>query len=92
MATQHLEDIIYNFLRTKLTVREKKELSTGYTVDRHIDEESEQEIKDELYRYVKDDVNWTNIVKQLQRDIEDMYDEDEDEESEEDDEEYEEED
>lgn len=87
MATQHLEDIIYNFLRAKLTVREKMELSTGYTADRHIDEESEQEMKDELYRYVKDDVHWTNIIKQLQRDIEDMHDEDEEEESEESDEE-----
>ena len=65
MATQYLEDLIYSFLRKHLSRKEKLELHSGYDAERHIDEETEDEMMNELFRYVKRNVVWSKIIRKL---------------------------
>lgn len=71
MATQYLEDLIYSFLRRHLNRKEKLELHSGHDAERHIDEETEDEMMNELFRYVKRNVVWSKIIRRLQADVED---------------------
>ena len=78
MATNYLEYLIHKFLTHRLTDAEKKELSSGWDVERHIDEEAEEEIKEQLYLFVKSSVLWQSIIRKLQDEV--VEDEDEEEE------------
>ena len=68
MATQYLEELIYSFLRRHLDRKEKLELHSGYDALRHIDEETEEEMRYELYNYMKSRVVWHKIIKRLHDD------------------------
>jgi len=65
MATQYLEELIYSFLRKHLSRKEKLELYSGYDAERHIDEETEDEMRYELYKYLKQKVAWYKIISRL---------------------------
>jgi hypothetical protein len=81
MTTAYLEDMIFKLLDNKLTDAEKRQLYSGYECEREIDEESEDEMKRMLYRYVLCNVSWRKIIDRLQADL---LSEDEEEEEEED--------
>jgi hypothetical protein len=66
MATHYLEDLIYSFLRRHLNRKEKLELHSGHDALRHIDEETEDEMRYELYNYMKGRVTWYRIIQRLQ--------------------------
>jgi hypothetical protein len=72
MATQYLEELIYSFLRRHLDRKEKLELHSGHDAERHIDEETEDEMMTELFRYVKRNVAWYKIIRRLQDDVENV--------------------
>lgn len=82
MATRFLEDMLYKFLTRRLTNAEKKALTSGWDVEEHIDEETEHELKEQLFTYVKSSVLWSSIIRKLQDEVEE---EDEDEEDEQED-------
>ena len=69
MATQYLEELIYSFLRRHLNRKEKLELHSGHDAERHIDEETEDEMMTELFRYVKRNVAWYKIIRKLHDDV-----------------------
>ena len=77
MATQYLEELIYSFLRKQLSKKEKLELHSGYDAERHIDEETEDEMRYELYKYLKQKVVWYRIIERLQQEVQDDCDTDE---------------
>jgi predicted peptidase len=72
MATQYREELIYSFLRRRLDRKEKLELHTGYDAERHIDEETEEEIRYELYKYMKSRVTWYKIIQRLHDEAENV--------------------
>lgn len=69
MATAYLEEMIFKFLDGKLTDAEKKQIHSAYDCEREIDEETEDEIKDVLYKYVLRNVAWWKIVDKLKQDL-----------------------
>ena len=72
MATQYLEELIYSFLRRHLNRKEKLELHSGHDALRHIDEETEDEMRYELYNYMKGRVVWYKIIQRLQDEAENV--------------------
>lgn len=70
MATQYLEELIYKFLSKTLTDEEKRSLSSGWDAEKHIDEQSEEEMKAEIFYYVKCRVHWASILSKLQDEAE----------------------
>jgi len=79
-ASKHLEDLLYALLSRKLTDQEKRDLTSKYDVERHIDEETEEELRWEVYRFVKDKVFWTALLGRLHQDVPEDDDEDDEEE------------
>lgn len=71
MATQYLEELIYSFLHKHLSRKEKLELHSGYDAERHIDEETEDEMRYELYKYLKQKVTWYRIIQRLRDEVQD---------------------
>ena len=69
MATQYLEEVIYSFLRRRLNRKEKLGLHSGYDAENYIDEETEDEMMTELFRYVKRNVIWSKIVRRLHDEV-----------------------
>jgi hypothetical protein len=65
MATHYLEELIYSFLRRHLDRKEKLEIHSGHDALRHIDEETEDEMRYELYNYMKSRVVWYKIIQRL---------------------------
>jgi hypothetical protein len=84
MATQYLEELLYMFLKATLTDEEKKALSCSWDVEEHIDEETENELKDQIYASVKSSVRWATLIRRIQDDVEETDDDDEEEEDAED--------
>ena len=64
-ATKYLEELIYKFLTKRLTDQEKRSLDTGYDADKYIDEETEEEMRQEIFQFVKDRVLWVAIISRL---------------------------
>lgn len=88
MATRHLEDLIYQYLRRHLTSKEKMELGSGWDVEKHIDEETESEMQNDLFNYVKGCIVWGIIIRRLQDEIEDADDDDEEEDADDEEQDY----
>lgn len=80
-ATRYLEEMIYKFLSRTLTDAEKKVLYSGYDAEKHIDEETEEELKEQIYQYVKSSVVWSSILARLRNEVEDDEEEEDDEDS-----------
>lgn len=81
-AMKYLEELIYKFLTKRLTDAEKRNLDTGYDAERYIDEETEDEMRHEIFEFVKSRVLWGLITSRLR----DEADDDDDEENPDDDE------
>lgn len=80
-ATQYLEELIYKFLSKTLTDEEKRNLSSGWDAERHIDEETEYELKTEIFYFLKSRIYWSNIISKLQQEAEPEEDSTDEEES-----------
>ena len=65
MAVQYLEELIYKFLSKTLTDEEKRYLSSGWDAEKHIDEQSEEEMRNEIFYFVKCRVHWASILSKL---------------------------
>lgn len=70
MAVQYLEELIYKFLSKTLTDDEKRYLSSGWDAEKHIDEETEYELKTELFYFLKSRIVWSGILQKLQDEVE----------------------
>ena len=71
MATQYLEELIYKFLSKTLTDDEKRSLSSSWDAEKHIDEQTEEEMRNEIFYFVKTRVYWSTIIAKLQDEAED---------------------
>jgi hypothetical protein len=70
MATKYLEELIYKFLSNTLNDEEKRTLTNGYEAEKHIDEESEEEMRQEVWNYVFRNVVWASIITRLREEAE----------------------
>lgn len=71
-----LEEMIVDLLRPRLTDEEKRSLSTKHDLAEHIDEESRDEMKEELFWAVWNRISAARIIDVLMRDVEDETKED----------------
>ena len=69
MATQHLEDSIYTLLSKTLDDTEIRSLHSWSDIVRHIDEESREDMKEDLLRFVLERINALRIIGQLRINI-----------------------
>lgn len=77
MATKYLEELIYKFLSKSLTDKEKRDLTTGYDAEKYIDEETEDEMRQEIWNYVFRNVLWAAILVRLRDEANDETDDEE---------------
>jgi hypothetical protein len=71
-----LEQLIVDFLRPRLTDEEKRELSTKYDLEKSIDEESRDEMKEELFWLVWSRISAHRVIEALMKDVDDEAPED----------------
>jgi hypothetical protein len=75
-----LQDLLYDFVMERLTKLEQKKLYCSSDILKKLDEESEEEIKTELYNRFLDRVRWNDLIRDIQSNF---HEEEESEESEE---------
>jgi hypothetical protein len=80
-----LEALIVDYLRPRLSDEEKRELSTKYDLEKAIDEEARDEMKEELFWLVWGRMSAFRVIAELMKDVEDEVKEDSSSESEEED-------
>lgn len=66
-----LEQLVVEFLRPRLSDEEKRCLSTKYDLEKSIDEESRDEMKQELFWLVWSRMSAGRIIEALMREVED---------------------
>jgi hypothetical protein len=66
-----LESLVIEFLRPRLTDEEKRCLCTKQSISEHIDEESRDEMKEELFRLIWCRMSAHRIIEALMREVED---------------------
>jgi hypothetical protein len=66
-----LEALIVEYLRPRLSDDEKRELSTKYDLEKAIDEESRDEMKEELFWLVWNRISAHRVITELMKDVED---------------------
>lgn len=66
-----LEALIVEYLRPRLSDEEKRELSTKYDLEKAIDEESRDEMKEELFWLVWNRISAHRVIAELMKDVED---------------------
>lgn len=71
-----LEALVVDFLRSRLSDEEKRDLCTKQSISEHIDEESRDELKEELYWTIWNRVSAHRIIEAVMRDVEDEVKED----------------
>jgi hypothetical protein len=71
-----LEQLIVDFLRPRLTDEEKRELSTKYDLEKSIDEESRDEMKEELFWLVWSRISVHRVIEAVMQGVEDEAPED----------------
>jgi len=71
-----LEQLIVEYLRPRLTDEEKRELSTKHDLEKAIDEESRDEMKEELFWLIWGRMSAHRIIEALMREVEDEVAED----------------
>lgn len=81
-----LEEMIVDFLRPRLTDEEKRSLSNKHDICMAIDEESQEEMRYELFLLIWNRMSAHRIIENLMRDVEDEAPEDPSSSGEEDDE------
>jgi hypothetical protein len=76
MATEYLEDILFQLLSVNLSDADKRRLCTWYSLTEHIDEESREEMKEALYRFVIESISAHKVIRLLQRNLPEKDEED----------------
>lgn len=76
MATE-LQDLLYDFVKARMSEEAQRMISSSAQILNTLDEESENEIKDELYRLLLQDVCWSQLVNRIHSTLPDLEDEDE---------------
>ena len=71
-----LEQLVVDFLRPRLTDEEKRCLSTKYDLEKSIDEESRDEMKEELFWIVWSRISAHRVIETLMKDVDDEQAED----------------
>ncbi len=71
-----LEQLVVDYLRPRLTDEEKRELSSKHDLEKAIDEESRDEMKEELFWLVWGRMSAHRIIEALMRDVDDEVAED----------------
>lgn len=66
-----LEQLVVEFLRPRLSDEEKRCLSTKYDLETSIDEESRDEMKQELFWLVWSRMSAGRVIEALMREVED---------------------
>jgi hypothetical protein len=69
MAAQYLEEMIYKLLVRSLTDNEKKHLHSWYDLTNHVDEESREDMKDALFDFVLNNINYYRVIEMLKEHI-----------------------
>lgn len=69
MAGQYLEDLIYKLLVRSLSDKEKQRLHSWYDLTHHVDEESREDMKDALFEFVLNNINYYRVISRLQENI-----------------------
>jgi hypothetical protein len=69
MATEYLESILFQLLNVNLRDADKRRLETWYGLMEHVDEESREEMKEALYRFVIESINAQRVIRMLQRNL-----------------------
>lgn len=80
-ATSVLEDMVYQFLKGHLSDVEIRQLYSRADILAHIDEETEDEMKTELYNTFIRCINAHRLIDTLKQNIDDDDEEEEDQES-----------
>ena len=72
-------DLIYEFIKNRMTEEEQRRISSSVQVLQKLgdDEDSENEIKDELYRVLLNEVNWSNLIQRIHYELPEEEDDDE---------------
>lgn len=78
--TTELMDLIYEFVKERMSEKEQRNITNSSHILLKLDEESEQEIKDELYHSLLYRISWSNLIQRIHSDLPDEEDEDEKEE------------
>jgi hypothetical protein len=76
MATEYLETILFQLLNVNLRDADKRRLETWYGLMEHVDEESREEMKEALYRFVIESINAQRVIRMLQRNLPEKDEED----------------
>ena len=66
-----LESLIVEYLHPRLSDEEKRELSTKYDLEKAIDEEARDEMKEELFWLVWNRISAFRVIAELMKDVED---------------------
>lgn len=78
MATE-LMDLLYEFVKVRMSEQEQRNILTSAHILNRLDEESEDEIKNELYKLMLYSVSWNQLINRIHADLAEEEDEDEDE-------------
>ena len=65
-----LESLIVEYLQPRLTDEEKRELSTKFDLEKAIDEEARDEMKEELFWLVWGRISAFRVIAELMKDVE----------------------
>ena len=75
--TEELQDLLYEFVKARMNEEEQRRIVTSVQILNNLDEESESEIKDELYNLLLQQVSWSQLIKRIHADLPEEEDEDE---------------
>jgi hypothetical protein len=66
-----LEALVVEYLQPRLTDEEKRELCTKYDLEKAIDEEARDEMKEELFWLVWSRISSHRVITELMKDVDD---------------------
>lgn len=66
-----LESLIVEYLQPRLSDEEKRELSTKFDLEKAIDEEARDEMKEELFWLVWNRISAQRVITELMKDVDD---------------------
>ena len=66
-----LESLIVEYLQPRLSDEEKRELSTKFDLEKAIDEEAREEMKEELFWLVWNRMSAQRVITELMKDVDD---------------------
>lgn len=64
-----LQDLLFHFVTNMLTENQQRKLNCSRDILEKIDEESEDEIKTELYNILLGNVNWSQLIRDIQNQL-----------------------